>query len=89
LTHIIATSIIITTNPINTSDNIVILLQGNVYTNQIVGGEAPGSPLWIDTTAGFMRNSAPASSGNVVRQIGHILASHVIRFNPDNYYSIV
>jgi hypothetical protein len=81
--------IVITTSPINTNDNIVVLLQGNVYTNQITGGEAPGSPLWINTNVGSMRNSAPAASGNIRRQVGHILTFHVVRFNPDNYYSIV
>ena len=75
--------------PIMQNDIFTILLQGNIYTNQIVGGEAPGSSLWIDTNIGNMRNSAPASSGNVIRQVGHILTTHVIRFNPDNYYSIV
>jgi hypothetical protein len=81
--------IIITGNPVNTNDNIVVLLQGNVYTNQITGGEAPGSPLWIDITAGSVRNSKPNSTNNIVRQVGHVLTTHVLRFNPDNYYSIV
>jgi hypothetical protein len=36
-----------------------------------------------------MRDTAPTSTGNVVRQVGHIIASHIVRFTPDNYYSIV
>jgi hypothetical protein len=71
------------------SDNITVLLRGNAYTDKILGSEAPGIPVWISTTAGSMRDSAPISSGDFVRQIGHILTTHVLRFNPDNYYSIV
>jgi hypothetical protein len=72
-----------------TSDNITVLLQGNTYTNKLLGSEAPGIPMWISTTAGSMQDSAPTSQGEYIRQVGHILATKVLRFNPDNYYSIV
>jgi hypothetical protein len=71
------------TNPI------VVLLQGIVYTTSIQGSEALGIPLWVSIGAGNMRDTAPTSTGNVVRQVGHIIASHIVRFTPDNYYSIV
>jgi hypothetical protein len=75
--------------PATPSDNITVLLRGNAYTDKILGSEASGIPVWISTTAGSMRDSAPMSSGDFVRQVGHILATHVLRFAPDNYYSIV
>jgi hypothetical protein len=75
--------------PATPTENITVLLRGNTYTNKLLGSEAPGIPVWISITAGSMRDSAPTSQGQFVRQVGHILAYHVVRFNPDNYYSIV
>jgi len=75
--------------PATPSDNITVLLRGNAYTDKILGSEASGIPVWISTTAGSMRDSAPISQGEFVRQVGHILITRVLRFNPDNYYSIV
>jgi hypothetical protein len=73
----------------NEDENIVVLLQGIVYTTSIQGSEAFGIPLWVSIGAGNVRDTAPTSTGNVVRQVGHIIASHIVRFTPDNYYSIV
>ena len=81
--------VLINTGAANQNDNIVVLLQGHVYTNSIISGDTPGTPLWLNTTAGTARSSKPNSTNNVVRQVGHVLTSGVIRFNPDNYFSIV
>jgi hypothetical protein len=81
--------ILVGSTPANMLDSIVVLLHGNVYTNQITGGGTPGSSLWINTEASRMRLTAPTSSRNIVRQVGHILTTNVLRFTPDNRYSIV
>lgn len=81
--------ILVGNTPASTNDNIVVLLQGNVYTDQVTGGTGNGRPLWVSVTAGRIVNAAPASTNNVVRQVGHMLDTNIIRFSPDNYFSIV
>jgi len=81
--------ILVGSMPATPTENITVLLRGNTYTDKLLGSEAPGIPIWISTTAGSMRDSAPSTQGQFIRQVGHILATHVLRFNPDNYYSIV
>jgi hypothetical protein len=73
------------------NDNIVVLLQGMVYTDSIVYSipPEPGVPLWAGTTPGTIEISEPSTSGNVVRQVGRTITSNVIRFAPDNYFSII
>ena len=73
----------------STNDNIVVLLQGNVYTDQVSVGTGKGRPLWVSVDAGIIGNAAPSSTNNVVRQVGHMLDTNIIRFSPDNYFSIV
>ena len=51
-----------------------------------------GEPLYIDTTAGYVTSTAPGSSGNVVRIIGHtytVSDPWVVRFNPDNFWLVI
>ena len=67
-----------------------VLLNGiysTTYHNQ-TGIITPGYPLYISTTAGNVTETAPSSSGDYVRLIGHNIvqgAGHeIIRFAPDN-----
>lgn len=81
--------ILVGNTPASLNDTIVVLLQGNVYTDQIPVGVGLGRPLWVNVDAGSIANTAPSSTNNVVRQVGHVLDTNIVRFNPDNYYSIV
>jgi hypothetical protein len=81
--------ILVGSMPATPTENITVLLRGNTYTNKSLGSEASGIPMWISVTAGSIRDSAPTTQGQFVRQVGYMLAYHVVRFNPDNYYSIV
>jgi hypothetical protein len=80
--------ILISTTTVSADDIITVLLQGHVYTT-VAGSSTSGVPIWLDTTAGRCTATAPSSTGNVKRQVGHVLSANKIRFNPDNYYSIV
>jgi hypothetical protein len=71
------------------NDNIVVLLQGIINTNVISGTPNPGVPLWVSIIPGNIQRSEPSSTDNVVRQVGRAITSNVIRFAPDNYFSIV
>jgi hypothetical protein len=71
------------------SNGIVVLLQGIIFTNAISGIPNPGVPLWVSTTPGAIQLSESNSTDNVVRQVGRAITSNVIRFAPDNYFSIV
>jgi hypothetical protein len=75
----------------DTSEGIVVLLQGIICTNAISGAPSPGVPLWVGAGGdpGRMQRSEPSSKDNVVRQVGRTITSNVIRFAPDNYFSIV
>ena len=54
-----------------------------------------GPPIYLSTTAGSATTTPPATSGNVVRIIGHVDNYNnnsnvtVIRFNPDNFWLVV
>jgi hypothetical protein len=73
------------------NDNIVILLQGIINTNVISGIPNPGVPLWVGAGGdpGRIQRSEPSSKDNVVRQVGRTITSNIIRFAPDNYFSII
>ena len=73
----------------STNDDIVVLLQGNVCADQVTVGTGNGRSLWVSVDAGSIQNAAPSSTNNVVRQVGHMLDTNIIRFSPDNYFSIV
>jgi hypothetical protein len=46
-----------------------------------------GEPLYIDTTAGKITNTAPSGGGEVVRIVGHYIKDegdyYIITFKPD------
>lgn len=81
--------ILVGNTPASTNDDIVVLLQGNVCAEQVTVGTGNGRPLWVSVDAGSIQNTAPSSTNNVVRQVGHVLDTNIIRFSPDNYFSIV
>jgi hypothetical protein len=53
-----------------------------------LGTDDNGKPVYISPTAGYVDMSAPTSSGQVVRILGHVVATNVsfytIYFRPDN-----
>jgi hypothetical protein len=78
------------------NQEVPILLHGffassNYYTNN----NRYGPPIYLDTTAGSATTTVPATSGNVVRILGHVYnysngaSATVIRFNPDNFWLVV
>jgi hypothetical protein len=67
-----------------------VLIEGQVatsYHNQL-GSSNPGYPLYASPTAGYVTETAPSTSGQYVRLIGHNIYDTgdmvVIRFDPDN-----
>lgn len=75
----------------NTDAATKILLNGFVATTYVTNSKV-GEAQFMDVTAGSMNNTAPASSGNIVRIIGNTFwttalqtnAKYILRFNPDN-----
>ena len=58
---------------------------------QIADPATPGAPLYASITNGKITETAPSSSGNIVKIIGHNISSEsgeediaVVRFKPDN-----
>ena len=80
--------ITVTENPITQNDVITVLLQGHIYTTSVDTTDVPGKPIWLRAAAGQMTVTKPSGTGNVIRQVGHVLANNAIRFNPDNYYFV-
>lgn len=54
-----------------------------------------GVPMYLHTTGGQGNTTAPSSTGNVVRVIGHVYdwgntnGCVVLRFNPDNFWLVI
>jgi hypothetical protein len=54
-----------------------------------------GVPMYLHTTGGQGNTTAPSSTGNVVRVIGHVYdwgntnSCVVLRFNPDNFWLVI
>ena len=83
-------------NTASSSGGVDILIRGIIGTNitmltSISSGN--GSPIYVATTAGTMSQTAPSSSGNAVRIVGHYLTvvsgqteKYVISFNPDSIW---
>ena len=79
-----------------TSAAVDILTRGLIGTNSnrlTSVSSGPGSPIYLATLGGTMSQTAPSSSGNVVRIIGHYLrlvsgqtTQYVISFNPDGIW---
>ena len=73
-------------------DPISVLLDGIIITDYHAqyNTAVPGLPLYISTTKGYMSETAPSGSGEVVRLIGHNIYDNgasggvIIRFQPDN-----
>jgi hypothetical protein len=70
-------------------DPLAVLLNGiysTAYHNQS-GTSKPGQPLYISPTTGNVTETAPTTSGQYVRLIGHNIAEGtdvvVVRFDPD------
>ena len=67
-----------------------ILINGFVETAAYAAILKTGEPLYMAITPGSMSKSAPTSSGNIVRLIGHTFwdsntnTKIIIRFNPEN-----
>jgi hypothetical protein len=75
-----------------------VLLRGTVsttYHDQLATPATPGLPLYVSTTAGSVTQTQPNSTGDVVRLVGHNLASVTsgratavtIFFQPDNTWN--
>ena len=75
----------------DTDGDTKILLNGFVATTYATNSKV-GEAQFMSATAGSMNNTAPASSGNIVRIIGNTFwttalqtnAKYILRFNPDN-----
>jgi hypothetical protein len=68
-----------------------ILLDGIIHTSYHAQAATatPGLPLYIDSTAGQVTETAPSSAGEFVRVVGHNIHDNssgvvAIRFKPDN-----
>ena len=72
-------------------DRFSVLLDGIIaidFHDQL-SGTTPGRPLYISTNAGYVTETAPSTTGEFVRLVGHNiyepgLGLVVIRFQPDN-----
>jgi hypothetical protein len=85
---------VVLTTAAGADSQIAVLLDGqystDVYHDQIASPASPGAPLYISTNAGYVTQTAPSGTGDVVRLIGHNLYGAsgranvaVIRFRPD------
>lgn len=68
----------------------LILVNGFVeISSSYITTNKTGQPIYMDTTAGSMNFSAPATAGNVVRVVGHLMfnsnsnSKKILYFNPD------
>jgi hypothetical protein len=75
-----------------------VLLRGTVsttYHDQLATPATPGLPLYVSTTAGSVTQTQPNGTGDVVRLVGHNIASVstgrgtavTIFFQPDNTWN--
>jgi len=84
-------------NSASLNDALDVLIDGiiNYNTNaaqhaQLTSGAEAGAPIYASTTSGVVTETAPSSSGNVVKVVGHnisgngILDTAVVRFEPEN-----
>ena len=47
-----------------------------------------GAKLYVSPTSGVITETAPSTTGEVIRIIGHALTPDVLYFNPDNYWTV-
>jgi hypothetical protein len=80
----------------NYGDTITILLRGFFASNSWYSMNYNyGVPMYLSTSSGQATTTAPSSSGNVVRILGHVdeysngNGCVVIRFNPDNSWLVI
>jgi len=79
------------------NDDISVLLEGHysttTYHDQIATPASIGVPLYVSTNAGYVTETAPTGTGDIVRLIGHNIYGELggrgpdwatIRFKPDN-----
>jgi len=71
-----------------------ILIRGHLKLNSLPSGALPGEPLYLDaSTPGTVTKTPPASSGNIVRAVGHLIGGPTVTpsggymfLNPDITY---
>ena len=83
-------------NSASASGGVDILIRGIIGTNSTMLtsiASGTGNPIYLNTTAGTMSQTAPSSENNIVRILGHYLnlvggetAKYVISFNPDSIW---
>ena len=83
-------------NTASTSGGVDILIRGIIGTNSTMLtsiASGTGNPIYLNTTAGTMSQTAPSSENNIVRILGHYInlvfgetAKYVISFNPDSIW---
>jgi len=79
------------------NDSISVLLEGHystiTYHDQVATPATIGAPLYVSTNAGYVTETAPTGTGDIVRLIGHNLYGELgdrgpdwvtVRFKPDN-----
>jgi hypothetical protein len=79
------------------NDPISVLLEGHystpTYHDQVATPATIGAPLYVSTNAGYVTETAPTGTGDIVRLIGHNLYGELgdrgpdwvtVRFKPDN-----
>ena len=76
------TLLAIATETISANATGTFLLFGSYTTSGLTAGDI----MYVSETAGAMTNTAPSTSGSVVRIVGYALSTTVLFFNPDNSY---
>jgi len=76
-----------------TANEVGMLIRGVArFTSVFSSLPNAGNPVYLSAaTEGLITGTAPSSTNNVVRIVGHVLDSEdeVIYFNPDNTYVVV
>jgi hypothetical protein len=62
--------------------------KGVFYTATDPGGYA-GDPVYLSASTGRLTSTAPSSTGNVVRVMGHKVGTNLVYFDPDKYWRVV
>lgn len=65
----------------STSTSTGLVTRGVVYLNTDPGGSV-GDIVYLSTTNGILTTTAPSTSGNVVRVMGHKIGTNLVYFNP-------
>jgi hypothetical protein len=79
-----------------TADGQFSVLLNGIYStsyHEQIGASTDGAPLYVSRTAGSVTETAPSSTGNYVRLIGHNICDGtdvvVVRFDPDCTWIVI